>query len=80
MIFRTSSSSWIQADRQQLEQAIINVVKNALESIDKQGTIIFKTTHLPTQLEIIDSGSGIAPHIADQLFSPFFSTKKMDKV
>lgn len=66
----------IQADRQQMEQVLVNVVKNALESIGKKGTVTFKTTILPAQLEIIDNGAGIAPEIADQLFSPFFSTKK----
>lgn len=67
---------WTQADRRQMEQVLVNVVKNALESIGKKGTITFKTTALPAQLEIIDNGAGIAPEIADQLFSPFFSTKK----
>ena len=66
----------IQADRRQMEQVLVNVVKNALESIDKKGTVTFKTNALPAQLEIIDNGAGIAPEIADQLFSPFFSTKK----
>jgi nitrogen fixation/metabolism regulation signal transduction histidine kinase len=67
---------WAQADRRQMEQVLVNVVKNALESIGKKGTITFKTTAVPAQLEIIDTGTGIAPEIADQLFSPFFSTKK----
>lgn len=66
----------IQADRRQMEQVLVNVVKNALESIGKKGTVTFKTTAFPVQLEIIDDGAGIAPEIADQLFSPFFSTKK----
>jgi nitrogen fixation/metabolism regulation signal transduction histidine kinase len=64
------------ADRQQMEQVLVNVVKNALESIGKNGQVTFKTTNLPAQLEIRDNGPGIAPEIADQLFSPFFSTKR----
>lgn len=71
-----SQPVWVWADRQQMEQVLVNVVKNALESIGKNGQVTFKTTNLPTQLEIRDNGLGIAPEIADQLFSPFFSTKR----
>lgn len=67
---------WVWADRQQMEQVLVNVVKNALESIGKNGQVTFKTTNSPAQLEIRDNGPGIAPEIADQLFSPFFSTKR----
>lgn len=71
-----SQPVWVWADRQQMEQVLVNVVKNALESIGKNGQVTFKTTNLPAQLEIRDNGPGIAPEIADQLFSPFFSTKR----
>ncbi|MFN8345421.1 MAG: ATP-binding protein [Spirosomataceae bacterium] len=76
-VFELSSTPVaIRADRRQLEQVIINVLKNALESIGRKGTVTFKTSAHPAQLEIIDTGAGISPEIADQLFSPFFSTKK----
>lgn len=76
-VFELSTQAvWIQADRQQMEQVIINIVKNALESIDKKGVIAFRTSSFPAQLEVIDNGAGITSEAADQLFSPFFSTKK----
>lgn len=65
---------WLDADRQQLEQVLVNVLKNAFESIGRGGKVIFKTS--PSQLEIIDSGPGISADVAAQLFTPFFSTKK----
>lgn len=64
------------ADTLQLEQALINIIKNAMEAILGQGTITFVTRALPRELIIRDNGKGITPNIADQLFSPFFSTKK----
>lgn len=39
---------WIHADRRQMEQVLVNVVKNALESIGKKGTVTFKTNDLPS--------------------------------
>jgi two-component system, NtrC family, nitrogen regulation sensor histidine kinase NtrY len=64
------------ADEQQLEQALINIVKNAIEAIDGKGIITFTTTLHPKRLIITDTGTGITKEYNDQLFSPFFSTKK----
>ncbi|MCW3106851.1 MAG: hypothetical protein JWQ09_1357 [Segetibacter sp.] len=66
----------VNADEQQLEQALINIVKNAIESIDQKGTITFTTTSQPSQLIISDTGMGIDPSVSEELFTPFFSTKK----
>lgn len=67
---------YIQADEQQLEQIVINIIKNAFESMDQDGRLTVKTTAQPTTLTIEDNGPGIPPEIRQQLFSPFFSTKK----
>ena len=67
---------YIYADGQQMEQVLINIVKNSIEAIDQHGTICFQTNPATRQLVITDSGKGIPPHIAGQLFSPFFSTKR----
>jgi two-component system, NtrC family, nitrogen regulation sensor histidine kinase NtrY len=66
----------ISADAQQMEQVFINIIKNALEAIEEKGTISIILQHQPRQLIIRDTGKGIDPAIADQLFSPFFSTKR----
>ncbi|MBD0297514.1 MAG: HAMP domain-containing protein, partial [Flavisolibacter sp.] len=66
----------IAADEQQLEQALINIVKNAVEAIGSKGSITFQTDAAKSLLQIIDSGKGISEHDAEHLFSPFFSTKK----
>jgi nitrogen fixation/metabolism regulation signal transduction histidine kinase len=66
----------ISADEQQMEQALLNIVKNAVEAIDQRGTVAFTTTNHPAQLIISDTGKGIDRLVKEQLFSPFFSTKK----
>ena len=66
---------YITADTQQIEQLLVNVIKNALESIHENGIIQISTTHQPKTLVIADDGAGIAPEVAERLFTPFFSTK-----
>jgi nitrogen fixation/metabolism regulation signal transduction histidine kinase len=67
---------FISADEQQLEQALINIVKNAIEAIEEKGTIDFNTAGNLKELIITDTGKGIAKEDSENLFSPFFSTKK----
>lgn len=66
----------IHADEQQLEQAFINIVKNAIEAIETTGRISFALDPKARQLIITDNGKGIAGEASAQIFSPFFSTKK----
>jgi nitrogen fixation/metabolism regulation signal transduction histidine kinase len=67
----------ISADPQQMEQVLINIVKNAMEAIDGEGqiAILLNGSH-PKQLIIRDTGKGITPEMEEHLFSPFYSTKK----
>lgn len=65
----------IHADTIQLEQAMHNCIKNAMESIDYQGRIIVRVTHDTAGFEIIDDGPGIPDELDFALHQPFFSTK-----
>ncbi|WP_316767527.1 sensor histidine kinase [Pedobacter frigiditerrae] len=66
----------IAADVEQMEQALINIVKNAIESIDSKGVIKINLDPIKRNLTIADNGKGISEENTEQLFSPFFSTKK----
>lgn len=69
---------YVRADTMLLQRVVVNAVKNAYESIGaSRGTITIATS--PSTLEIIDNGPGIAPEVADKIFSPFFSTKRADR-
>jgi len=67
----------IELDRNQIEQVLVNVLKNAQESIGEDGAI---TLRLGNQgrpfLSIDDSGPGIPGEVRALLFTPFFSTKR----
>ncbi|MGZ8710406.1 MAG: sensor histidine kinase [Thermoanaerobaculia bacterium] len=64
----------IQADRAQLEQVILNVVRNAADAIEGAGSIAI--TCDGRNLVVRDSGPGIADEIRNDLFTPFFSTRR----
>lgn len=65
----------VRADAGQLEQVIINAIKNARESIGAGGNIRLSTQTSPAGFTIADNGPGIEPQYAELIFTPFFSTK-----
>jgi two-component system, NtrC family, nitrogen regulation sensor histidine kinase NtrY len=70
----------LHADRQLLDQLLLNIVKNAIEAMKDTRD---PELHLSAQLEfgrtvirVSDNGPGIADDIVDQVFIPFFTTKR----
>lgn len=66
----------LRADPVQIEQVIVNIVKNSIESIagsTGSGTVTVRLTG--HGLEVADNGGGISPEVAENLFTPFFTTK-----
>src|SRR5262249_46098155 len=63
-------------DADQLEQALINLCKNAVEAQDAASAVVRVAVELRNsdlRIEIVDGGPGIAN--PDNLFVPFFTTK-----
>lgn len=60
-------------DRILIEQVLVNVVKNAVESCGQTGLVEISTE--PNRVIVADNGKGISEEVAQNLFSPFFSTK-----
>ena len=70
----TEEAAPVRLDTVLFQQVLINIVKNAVESINEKGGHVVITTS-PTQLTITDNGRGISPEVAQNLFTPFYSTK-----
>ncbi len=76
---RKMSETW--ADPEKMEQAIINVLLNAVEAVPEGGHLEVTTKQLKAdgqalRVEISDDGPGIAPEDLPFIFNPFFSNKK----
>ncbi|MEY8609560.1 ATP-binding protein [Parabacteroides segnis] len=65
----------VRLDSSLFEQVLVNIIKNAAESIGRDGKIYIRTSRNPVCLEIADTGKGIDKETEKKLFSPFFSTK-----
>ena len=61
-------------DRHQLEQVLINLLRNAMESIGRDGAI--NLLWRDGVLSVRDSGRGIDPRNEHEIFTPFFTTKR----
>jgi signal transduction histidine kinase len=68
----------LDADPDQLQQVLVNLVLNAIDACDRGGRVELRAAARGAglQLEIIDDGSGIPHDIQPQIFDPFFTTKK----
>jgi nitrogen fixation/metabolism regulation signal transduction histidine kinase len=66
----------IEADPDQLEQALINLVRNAVDADEQRGGVVIRWRSAvggSAVIEVLDRGPGIAN--PDNLFVPFFTTK-----
>jgi two-component system nitrogen regulation sensor histidine kinase NtrY len=65
----------LKIDPVQFEQALINILKNSIESISGKGMIQIIMSKKERKLTIRDNGQGITKENSTKLFTPFFSTK-----
>lgn len=67
----------IEADSDQLQQVVLNLVNNALAATRTGGTITVRvtTTGDHVQLAVKDTGTGIPADVQPRLFEPFFTTR-----
>jgi signal transduction histidine kinase len=67
-------------DEQQIEQVLINLVKNAIEAFNSQVSkkVVLRAyqQYRYKIIEIEDNGPGIIPKAIDKIFVPFYTTKK----
>ena len=61
-------------DASQIEQVVLNIFRNAIDAVGRDGSI--RASLRDGELAIADSGPGIAEAIRDELFTPFFTTKR----
>jgi len=67
----------VEADRNQMKQVLVNLIKNAMEALEDEGSIILATGVSDGQIwfSVQDTGKGIDPETLAKIFDPFFTTK-----
>jgi PAS domain S-box-containing protein len=73
----------VMGDRVQLQQVIMNLLRNASEAMsgvdDRPREVVIRTAHDEDEravLSVQDAGSGFEPHSTDKLFDAFYTTKQ----
>ena len=71
----------ITAHPSQLNQVWTNLIDNAIDAVNGEGTIRIRTCRSGDELivEVIDDGPGVPPDLQSRLFEPFFTTKDVGK-
>ncbi|MBD3672932.1 MAG: HAMP domain-containing histidine kinase [Planctomycetaceae bacterium] len=81
LTFEHESPCFIEANRSELKQVILNLVANGLEAMDEGGELVVELREETDQVEIkiIDHGSGMTEEVLEHLFEPFFTHAKPGK-
>ncbi len=70
---------FVRVDPEQLRRVVINLVDNAVEAIDRNGTIVLETAldtaNSLVRVTVADDGAGIPLEEREKLFLPYYSTK-----
>ena len=67
----------LQLDRDQIKQALYNVIKNSLEAMKRRGILRIRTDmdDAHVLISFIDTGGGMSPENLSRVFEPYFTTK-----
>ena len=70
---------WV--DRQQFENALLNLAVNARDAMDGHGSLTIRTLRDEEEeaaalaVQVIDTGCGMSPEVLERVFDPFYTTK-----
>ncbi len=78
VVLLTGPRPWIWGHSQEIKQVVLNLVTNALESMDDSGTVRVSIgyTGAGARLEVEDDGCGMSEEVRANLFEPFFTRRR----
>lgn len=87
IIYEAEADVYVHGNQTQLHQVLINIINNAVDAMDGEGTIhirLLKDSAGPFQqsyckIKIKDTGQGMDQQTMDRIFEPFYTTKEVGK-
>ena len=79
IVFHPREAVIAHVDSQEIKQVVLNLIVNALESMDASGTLRVEARYGQGMAEMVftDNGCGMSPEVLENIFEPFF-TKRRD--
>jgi signal transduction histidine kinase len=81
ILFYPKEAILAHVDSQEIKQVVLNLVVNALDSMDPGGTLRIEARYSHGMAEMIfaDNGCGMTPDVLENIFEPFFTKRKVGK-
>jgi two-component system, NtrC family, sensor kinase len=81
VVFQPRDAVMAHVDCQEMKQVVLNLIVNALESMDHQGTLRIEAryAHGMAELSFADDGCGMEPDVLENIFEPFFTRRREGK-
>ncbi len=81
IVFHPREAVMAHVDSQEIKQVVLNLIVNALESMDHQGTLRIEARYNRGMAEIafVDDGCGMDPDVLENIFEPFFTRRREGK-
>ncbi len=76
--FQQPESVWAMVNPQEIKQVVLNLITNALDSLDVRGTVRveLRRSAIMAELEVSDNGCGMTDEVKQHLFEPFFTRRR----
>jgi signal transduction histidine kinase len=76
-VVREGEPQVVEADRDQIRQALLNLITNAYDAMPRGGVLTVSTATAPgsVQITVTDTGTGMDEQTRDSIFTPFFTKK-----
>ncbi len=82
IVFQPREVVMAHVDAQEIKQVVLNLVVNALDSMDPEGTLKIELRHTPdgmAEMVFADDGCGMTPEVLENIFEPFFTRRRVGK-
>jgi signal transduction histidine kinase len=79
--FHPKEAVMAHVDGQEIKQVVLNLVVNALDSMEQGGNLRIEArySHGMAEMVFVDDGCGMAPDVLENIFEPFFTKRRVGK-